>query len=369
VVARRCGRWLGVFLISTCTGCLLYTDSVNVAPTVTIIAPDSITRGTSLTFRADAHDDQSAPLDYSWRLTEGACPPGGALPDGTPIASGTQPTFTVTLTGTANDYCVAVSVADQFRASAASTATLHVEDQPPVAAITEVGTALIGATPSVPPVPLWSALRFTAALSFDPDPADVLAFSWTLASPGGGAPATPPACADAPDDVCLTVNQPGQYTLALTARDPAGATGSQSLSFTVAPDQAPCIADTAPPFLMAQLVRNPADDLTFTVNRVNDDGDPLPPPADRPSMLSFSWSWRIGSTDPFTRMADYDLPTFLFPGGSFQSGQTLQVRVEAHDRRPQQPELDACYAQSPLPALCEVRAGCDQWVTWTVDLR
>ena len=368
MVARRYGRWLGVLLISTCTGCLLYTDSVNVAPTVTIIAPDRITRGTSLTFRADAHDDQSAPLDYSWALTEGACPPGGALPAGTPIASGTQPTFMVMLAGTANDYCVSVVVVDQYRATGVRTYSAHVENETPVATITQISPTPLGTNMPPPPLPLWSAMRFTPAGSTDLD-GDALAFSWTLMWPGGVAPATPPACADGSGDVCFTADQPGQYTLELTAQDPAGATDSQSFSFTVATDQAPCIADTSPPFLMAELVRDPTADLKFTVNQVNDDGDPLPPPTDRPSMLSFSWSWRIGSTDPFTRMADYDLPNFLFPAGSFQSGQTLQVRVEAHDRRPDQTELDLCYADSPQPVLCQVRAGCDQWVTWTVDLR
>jgi hypothetical protein len=131
----------------------------------------------------------------------------------------------------------------------------------------------------------------------------------------------------------------------------------------VAPDQAPCITETIPPFGVQGLVRD-AGDLDFAVAEVKDDGDPLPAPLDRPSTSSFAWSWRLRGAPSFTRMLLPDLPSFQFPSGFFTSGQVIDVRVEVRDRRSTQTELLTC--GDPEQAMCVVRAGCNQWVTWTV---
>jgi hypothetical protein len=68
-------------------------------------------------------------------------------------------------------------------------------------------------------------------------------------------------------------------------------------------------------------------------------------------------------------MVDFDLPSFLFPAESFQAGQVVQIRVEAHDRVARPDQFLACGQAQPQPLLCEPRPGCNGWVTWTVDIQ
>jgi hypothetical protein len=364
-VVPRLGTLAGIsLLISASTGCLLYTNSINVAPTVSIISPGQVARNVPVTFRAQASDDQSTPLGYAWGAARGGCPASGEPPATAPFASDTAPAFTVTF-AESGSYCLFVTVTDDFGASRSATLDVQVDDHPPVAVISRVDATAIAPAPQIP---LYTDLHFTGRFSTDPDAGETLAFSWTLAAPGGVA-GSPAACAGTPDDACFSVDQPGIYVLGLTARDGDGMTATQTLSLDVAPDHPPCIVATDPPSSLSRIVHDPGLDLTVLVTGVDDDGDPLPAPPARPSMASFVWAWRTGGSGPFVRLADYDLPAYTFPGGSFQSGQTLEVRVEAHDRVARPDELLACYQMQPQPAVCEVAPGCDQWVTWTVELR
>jgi hypothetical protein len=363
-VVWRLGIGAGfILLISGPAGCLLYTDGINVAPMVSIIRPDPIVRGAGLTFSAQVLDDQTVPFQYRWGAAHGGCPGTGALPVDT-FASDTTPAFMVQLDHS-GDHCVFVSVTDDHGATSSATTDVHVDNRQPSAVISRVGAA----TPAPgTQIPLYSDLRFTGHdRSTDPDPADRLTYSWTLTPPAGAA-GSPPACNDgATDDACFSVDQVGTYLLVMVASDNEDTAVTQ-LSFEVA-DQRPCIVATDPPFAVAPIVHDPSLDLSLAVTGVDDDGDPLPAPANRPSMASFVWAWRIGGSGQFTRLATYDLPTYNVPAGSFQSGQTLEVRVEAHDRVQRVDELLACYQMQPQPLVCVVAPACDQWVTWTVELR
>lgn len=370
---------LGILLVAastfTATGCLLYTDPINTAPMVDIVSPQTFPRATPLTFQADARDDQPGTLSYSWGLVRDACPDGGQVPSRAgEISSGFGPIFTVTL-GDAGAYCVFVDVVDGHGAEAHDTTTFRVDDRPPTAVITRRPPGL---TPSGP-IALYSALRFSRDGSSDPDP-DTLAFTWTLVRPGGNPehpqPCATPAddvcfhpCDTTTDDVCFRAVVPGSYTLTLDVQDGAGMSAQEVLPLTVADDQAPCIVQTAPTFSTQGIVSDPAVALAFQVDGVDDDGDPFPSPTTWQSEAWFAWSYRVGTSGPFTRIAQWDLASFSFPAGNFQPGQILQVRVEANDRRPEQTELRACELSAIDATTCEPRVGCDQWVTWTVELR
>ena len=370
-MARNLSARIGVVLISGSIGCLLYTDPVNVAPTVSITVPQTILRGKSITFGANAHDDEDSiyQLTYDWGVASGVCPAGNALPTASLFPPGNQITYTV-MPESDGDFCAYVRVTDRHKANGTATANFAVGDRPPNASIQRVSlltqALLTQAAFQGDVVPLYSQLRYTAIGSTDPD-GDVLTFVWELDQNVGGTlvPVTLNPCADASPDACFPVMTPGTYTLTVTADDGKGMTGQDQVSFDVAADQPPCIVDTDPPYAVMNMPLNPMLDANFAVNTVDDDGDPVPALLGQQSMASFVWSWRVGGTGDFTRKVSVDVPKFTIPAGTYPSGTELEVRVEAHDRRPVAPELTSCdrtKAVCPWPV-----TSCSQWVTWSVE--
>jgi hypothetical protein len=359
-VVRRLGTWIGILLVSGSIGCLLYTQPVNEAPMIiSITVPTQLVRNVQLTFQAEVKDDQSSPLAYAWGLVSGACPDGNALPPGA------SPTDTSTILETMlhdlGDHCVFLTVTDEHGATDHRTMTFQIVDLPPGPIITRVDP--VDHTPLGPIAltPLYSDVRFTADASIDPD-GDALTYAWTLTLPSQTQGMTPPACDDAPSDVCFNVSVPGSYTLAVTADDGHGMTTTKTVSFMVDIDRPPCIVETEPHVTQGSLVADPAKPLTFKLDRVADDGDPLPPTSS--GGATFAWSVRLAGATLFTRkIASTDLP-FEIPAGTYPSGQQLEVRVEAFDRR-----LTQCDPNNPVtdPAVC--RSDCSQWVTWSVEFR
>jgi hypothetical protein len=357
---------LGALVVSlgACSmGC--FTDPVNDRPTVSIVVLDNpIVRGAPMHFSADAHDDQSEPLTFAWGTvaTQTRCASTDPLP-GAPTSTGTDNTYQNTF----NDigwYCVFVTATDKFGATGYALTAVQIVNQPPVAVIRQVAAGSGALTAPATNVALYSSLRFTASQSSDPDSQGALTFVWTLTQPDGST-ATPMPCAGSTTDVCIPATTPGAYVLQLQVTDSDGAPNTAMAAFTVATDQPPCIVATDPPFAV-QLVGDPDADVTFAVTGVADDGDPWPAPDGQTSSASFVWSWRTGTTGPFSRRVSYSMPSFTIPGGTFQLGDTLQVRVEADDRVDRTAELAQCRAADP--PVCELPAKCDRWVTWSVEL-
>jgi hypothetical protein len=105
------------------------------------------------------------------------------------------------------------------------------------------------------------------------------------------------------------------------------------------------------------------------VYRVIDDGDPLPPPSDRPSRASFTWSFRVGRTGDFQRLLGVAGPSLELPPAWFRPGDTVQVRAAYADREDRRAALEACHKSDALLCEAEPKSGCYQWVTWTVEYR
>jgi len=363
----RCFPWVGVCLAAGC-----FTDTINKKPVVTIEHndPSTFARGVPITFKADVVDDQSDTL--AWTLTAGTCA-DGTTPRVQSGGSGDQ--FFTTLPCAA-DYRVSVTATDRYFAVGSATYDFHLDDQLPTAVITVPGAAASPASPIS--VPLFSDLQFSASTSSDPDSGDsIKSVHWNL---------SPPDCASqqsvcqstSPGDPCAfeVVKAGADCTLTLTVSDDSGTPSMPAqLTIHVNADQPPCIDETDPPFDVQQIARNPADDLPLKVTRLLDDGDPLPPPPDRPSMASFTWSVRVNN-GPFTRLIDPQQQSYSIPHDTFQLGDTVQIRVEAHDRVDRPGELDSCVNAQPQPLVCDpvkmamptATMSCKRWVTWTVEM-
>jgi hypothetical protein len=347
------------------SGC--FTGTINKSPTVSIDSPtdDQIVRGATLVFKAVVHDDQNGGWQYIWALTPlpAPCADGDPIPTEAPEDTSKKDTFT-TVVNKPGAYCISVSVHDQYGAEGHAVHGIQIVDAPPVASIAEV---LPDGTLHAPPatVPLYTDLHLSSD-SHDPDSSDALTPVWTIPASCSSSAIGP--CPGAPADRCFTADQPGDCTVALTVTDGDGQSTTQQITIHVNDDRPPCIVETDPPW-STQLLWNPSDPHTLQVTVLDDDGDALPAPGNRQSMATFDWSFRVRTTDPLTRVVDPQLPSYTFAGDSFQLGQTVQIRVVAHDRVDRPGELDSCNQQLPEPPLvCAPTPGCNRWVTWTVEM-
>jgi hypothetical protein len=359
---RRTSALLGCLSL-LCGGCILYTSPINERPTVSIVGPATYQRSKAVTFTVDSTDESKQTLRHAWGVVAGTCPTNGALPTNTPFDESLAPSFTFT-TSNVGTFCVFVTVTDTLGAAGRATKELVVQNEPPSVTLTQVAvvTTALRATSDERP-PLYSRLRYKIEASdTDEVDSDRLTIVAQLRAPDGST-ITPAVCDSSTKDVCFTADQPGVWTLAATVADTAPALATAEKRFDVAPDQAPCITETSPPFGVQGVVRE-ADDIDFAVEEIKDDGDPLPAPLDRASTSSFGWSWRLHGAPTFTRVLVPTLPRFTFPPGFFTSGQVVDVRVEVRDRRASQTELLTC--SDPEQPQCVVRERCSQWVTWTV---
>ena len=115
----------------------------------------------------------------------------------------------------------------------------------------------------------------------------------------------------------------------------------------------------------------------FTINRVEDDGDPYPssvPFGSTASPAGFVWFIRdYPPSDPFQRWTGSG-PTLTIPEKTYSPQQMIQVRVEYHDRvtacQPRTPGCDAVFAAcDPNATICYSSDFRVEWVTWTVEFR
>jgi hypothetical protein len=339
----------------------IFTDPINVPPTIQIDAPSQLLRGETAEFRAVATDDHGTPT-VTWALVSGACPadrPPASWPAAKPEAVGER--YVVAATDTRARFCLWAFATDQHRASRAAVFDADPTNRPPVARLDVV-------TPEPEPAgtfALFSTFHLSAGASSDPDKDD-LRFDWRFLRQPSGSAAALAAC-DAPADVkarCFNANVRGEYLVALKVTDPLGAETETTKTLTVRDDQAPCIVETAPTFELGQgerLVHDRNLEDTFQVRRVQDDGDPWP--GGRPE---FRWFVARGA-EAFVRFEN-DLSTFSLPARQFGVGELVRIRLEVADRNRDtiSRSLLSCAAD-----LCELSpgSGCFQRVTWTVEYR
>jgi hypothetical protein len=375
-------------LASGTAGCLLFTDPINSAPTVTI-APgpetQSLARNLDAKFTAVASDpDQNTDsLNFTW-YRDKSCEK--AL-NGPPVVSSPGlvafPPFQPKDLGSG---CVAVVVTDEHGASATATQRYEVVDLLPVAVLEILPAAGQRAPIAGQPYPiaLFSEITLSGSKSYDPDDSNPTPI-WHVFS-ADDKEVLVSGCPDnskSPFVCTFSTSTPGTYRVQLLVNDSSDKQSEADQLIQVAEDELPNIVlDSAqplpptspndPPLL---LIADRAN--AFTINRVEDDGDPYPssdPLHPTASPAGFVWFWRhYPGGVSFQRWIGSG-PTFAIGGKSFQPQDTIQVRVEYHDRvtacQPRTPGCDAAFAACDVNAtICYAPYRRVEWVTWTVTFR
>jgi hypothetical protein len=347
-------------VLASPSACLLYTDSINMPPQVTIEVqtPEPFFRGVDVTFKAKATDPDEDPsrLHVSWRHGENC---GKARVNDEAAAASTF-TFQPEKLG---DHCVVTRVTDSLGAFVEKNTTFKVVNQAPKVVLDVAGPVSQTQTSGYP---LNSRIRVSAEKSVDPDPdqTNQLTFAWTLLRPNGETADVTEGC---PSKFCSFVaEQPGAYAIRVTATDSDGAAASTEKAITIANDSVPCIIGVSPdlsPRLSAD------EDQLFIVTQVEDDVDPYPAQSSNSaSQGSFQWLFRTSTnlTAEWQALSPlFALNTITIPRGFVSAGSTIQVRVMYSDRIKR--DFSKCWEGSG--DRCELSAGCAQGLTWTVTFR
>jgi hypothetical protein len=350
---------LSLLLAGEAAGCLLYTDRINHAPTVTLRVPARIDVGQEVSYTADAADpDQDArTLVFEWWLNEGPCGQAGPARSGDHIDGGRGVASATVKRQKPDPFCLSVFVTDDAQAEASDSKPGQAANQPPTAAITVVSPKGAG------PYPLYGTLELSGA-GKDPEQGPVtLVWSQTVA----GQSVTPRRC-EGSDHVCIPLDQPGPGAVTLQATDDAGQSGTATFSWTTAEDRAPCIGHTTPEVVMGRIIHDTTKDgpLDVRLMSADDDGDPYP--SSGQSMfpaISFAYRWDFDPPAAAIRapvIPGSDAHVY-FPLEFLESRRThdLIVRLTYADR----------VARTGCPDdadFCQDRPGCYQRVTWTITI-
>jgi hypothetical protein len=212
----------------------------------------------------------------------------------------------------------------------------------------------------------------------DDTPAGVR-LEWAVA-PAGIALSDPQVIRDPRDDAHLgelrTFTPPavGQWTIAVTARDAAGAAQTVTVALDVLDDQPPCLAQWQPA-VAAPTVLPIAAPSAFAAPVVLDDLDVYPYDPIDPvlGVATFQWSIRRLTAGDATHapIPGATGSRFVLDPAGFAPGERVELRVEAFDRTGRAPACADAQPTCPVPA--SPRRACGdaptQRQTWSLEIR
>jgi hypothetical protein len=273
---------------------------------------------------------------------------------------------------TGGTFCVCTFVTDSHGAVDSDCKTVMPDNHPPQLLISVVAPAnvTVDSTKSLV-YPLYSKFHLMARET-DPDGDPVTFGIWNLMHEPGPATAVLASCGDAIDaagaadvtrsDQCFTADQPGIYNVSVTASDQFGGQITALESLTVANDRRPCLRGSDPDLTMMTLVpKNPAQDVSFVIKSVDDDGD-----SSFLGVNKIHFTWYEGPEVGLLINQGNDSSVFTEFADPRRLGQTRRVRVEIHDRNVA--DIDALLGHCADADLCEDpdHAGCLLRTTWRI---
>ena len=382
VVAVRAVAAAGL-LLTVC----FYVDPIVPRPVVRIdVAPGVLYRGGMVTLKASFTDPSAPPGTYDWKIY--ACTDYGVsgasgcddvafyAPTDTAQDTVQFPVRAMTMAGTGLTRAIQVRLEARSDRGAVAEETgqtgFPVDDAPPRL---DLGASARSFTVGAP-IDLFA--RYS-----DPDNAlDDIVLDWEPAPPSTPGAftlddlAVPPP-SDPADAASRTVGkrlipgEPGAWDVKVTAHYRPGISPDTSVpqhtSFTVAPDQPPCLAQwqpIAPPSGTSLPLSAPT---VFQVPLVQDDLDAYPPVTDAPEFGTATFAWSIlppGASQRQTLVGATG-NRIDFDPGAFRPGDLVELRVEVFDRHHTAIPCDDGAATCSITA----SADCIQRQTWRVEVR
>jgi len=404
------GRWHQLFLVFAAAlglaGCLLFSDPVNRAPTVTVSAPDlPVYRKKDVKFTAAVKDDRDNPssLELRWDVLDpkwdeldpkvASCPSLGPADwrKGLPTTPPDRPF--VYAFDTLETKCVCAEVTDGKGAKGyGCSQPIKPSNPPPVAVITD-GSGLLSGEPRR----LCAQIKLSAEKSDFPV-GDPVLYKWgvqyTGSYPAGRSVQLGP-CSDDKTGVlqCFYAATAGTYTVSLTIDDVLDKTQTTSgtspdFVIPVGEDSPPCIRRTDPDVHAQRIMLSRGSDLvgsdqsrTFKAMSVDDDCEPFPTVSGSIAPAQFVWSvlddtgsgagnWvrQTDSSESFT------VSQAKFPNA--RPGDTVKIRLEVRDTPVQQTYQSGGVVCADTTDLCCGPKGCSgtandcvRWTTWTVQFQ
>jgi hypothetical protein len=379
------------------SGCLLFTDPINKAPTVTIYqVTDSVVRGIPAEFTATPDDDKDSRSSLELEWAEFNSPDLAKCDWITPATWGSRykstkldsfETYTLTAESPGR-ICVCARTTDHNGAQGIGCISKAISPAP-LAKIVDVS-----GDPSGKKRPLCSPMHLVAEgpIFLEGDH-----FDWSIKHTGGDVSAKQPQLApctgiEANKDAqhrCFYAGSQGTYTVTLTITD-ASSVKSVPATFEIPVDmdKPPCLQRTDPDVHAQRILLSRGTDLggtyesrTFKVLSVADDCEPYPLPAgstNEPTQFVWSvldstqasatWVYQTNTSDSFT------ISQAQFPNA--RPGDTIRVRVEVRDTAVQkiyqsggsvcaQDTVDICCGS----AACGTPNDCVRWTSWTVQFQ
>jgi hypothetical protein len=208
--------------------------------------------------------------------------------------------------------------------------------------------------------------------AFDPD-GDEVTLDWQLLPPPGSQSAERIFEPEGTDGYRLVPDVDGQWEVVVTAADGYGGVVEETETFFVGADGPPCLQGTDP-FAVddAYYLVDSADGARrFSVLSVSDALDPFPASLDEDPVLgeaSFRWFLKSPGDADFVELSGFLEADYLVNPDAYNPGETLELRVEVSDRVEGAARDLVCGPEVWTCAL-ETGSGCNQRITWGVDIR